>query len=218
MISRQVTHQSKRRFLQALGLNLGLSLSLSVIVLMAPLAYATPATPTADTIKLVSVEIITNQGNIVLALNPAKAPKSVANFLNYVKEGFYNDTIFHRVIPGFMIQGGGFTPNFAQKPTNMPIANEANNGLTNTRGTIAMARTSNPNSATSQFFINVADNDFLNYSGPGPQSAGYAVFGQVTSGMDVVDKIVKTPTGGQGPFPQDVPKQTVLIESIKVLP
>ncbi|MGC8697027.1 MAG: peptidylprolyl isomerase, partial [Halothiobacillus sp.] len=175
MINRQVPQQSKRRFLQALSLSLGLS----VAVLMAPLAHAAPATPTAA-IQPVSVEITTNQGKIVLALDSAKAPKSVANFLAYVHEGFYNGTIFHRVIPGFMIQGGGFTPNFAQKPTHMPIANEANNGLANTRGTLAMARTSNPNSATSQFFINVADNDFLNYSGPGPQSAGYAVFGHVT--------------------------------------
>ena len=192
-----------------------LAASLGAAFLVSPLVQAEPK-PAA--VKPVSVEIITNQGNIVVALDPAKAPKTVANFLSYVKEGFYNDTIFHRVIPGFMIQGGGFTANFNQKPTQMPILNEANNGLSNKRGTIAMARTSNPNSATSQFFINVADNPFLDYSGPSAQGAGYAVFGHVTSGMDVVDKIVKTPTGAQGPFPQDVPKQTVLIESIKVLP
>lgn len=203
-------NSGKRRFF--------LAVTLSAATLIGARAQAENAAPEARAIKPVSVEIITNQGNIVLALDPAKAPKSVANFLNYAKEGFYNGTIFHRVIPGFMIQGGGFTPDFIQKPTQMPIANEANNGLSNTRGTIAMARTSNPNSATSQFFINVADNDFLNYSSPAPQGAGYAVFGRVTSGMDVVDKIVKIPTGGQGPFPQDVPKQTVLIESIKVLP
>lgn len=194
-----------------------MAIALSTAALIAPAAYADKATP-APTIKPVSVEIITNMGEITLALDPARAPKSVENFLHYAQDGFYNGTIFHRVIPGFMIQGGGFTPNFEQKPTGMPIANEANNGLTNTRGTIAMARTSNPNSATSQFFINVADNTFLNYSSPSPQAAGYAVFGHVTTGMDVVDQIVKTPTGSAGPFPQDVPKKTVLIESIKVLP
>lgn len=209
MINAKLT-SSKRQFL--------LAMTFSAAALIGSLAQAENAAPATSALKPVSVEIVTNQGNIVLALDPAKAPKSVANFLNYAKEGFYNGTIFHRVIPGFMIQGGGFTANFVQKPTNRPIANEAHNGLSNTRGTIAMARTSNPNSATSQFFINVADNDFLNYSGPTAQGAGYAVFGQVTSGMDVVDKIVKIPTGGQGPFPQDVPKQTVLIESIKVLP
>ncbi|MHB8919744.1 MAG: peptidylprolyl isomerase [Halothiobacillus sp.] len=200
---------AKRQFLMAIAL--------STAALITPTAYADKATP-APTIKPVSVEIITTMGKITLALDPTKAPKSVENFLHYAQDGFYNGTIFHRVIPGFMIQGGGFTPNFEQKPTGMPIANEANNGLTNTRGTIAMARTSDPNSATSQFFINVADNTFLNYSSPTPQGAGYAVFGHVTSGMDVVDQIVKTPTGSAGPFPQDVPKKTVLIESIKVLP
>ena len=176
--------------------------------------FATEATKA----KPVSVKIVTNMGAITVELDAAKAPKTVENFLSYVKSGFYNDTIFHRVIPGFMIQGGGFTPDFRQKPTKAPIANEANNGLSNRRGTIAMARTSDPNSATAQFFINVADNKFLDYSGPSMRGAGYAVFGHVTSGMDVVDKIVSTPTGAAGPFPQDVPKKTVLIESIKVLP
>lgn len=175
--------------------------------------FATEANKT----KPVSVEIVTNMGDITVELDSAKAPKTVANFLSYVKSGFYNGTIFHRVIPGFMIQGGGFTPDFRKKPTKAPIVNEANNGLSNLRGTIAMARTSDPNSATSQFFINVANNTFLNYSAPTRQGAGYAVFGHVTSGMNVVDKIVNTPTGGAGPFPQNVPKKTVLIESIKVL-
>ena len=168
--------------------------------------------------KPVSVQIVTNMGAITVELDAAKAPKSVENFLSYVKTGFYNGTIFHRVIPGFMIQGGGFTPDFRQKPTQAPIVNEASNGLSNLRGTIAMARTSIPNSATSQFFINVADNKFLDYSAPTMQGAGYAVFGHVTAGMNVVDKIVNTPTSAAGPFPQDVPKKTVLIESIKVLP
>jgi cyclophilin family peptidyl-prolyl cis-trans isomerase len=168
--------------------------------------------------KPVSVKIVTNMGAITVELDAAKAPKTVENFLSYVKSGFYNGTIFHRVIPGFMIQGGGFTPDFRQKPTQAPIVNEADNGLGNRRGTIAMARTSDPDSATAQFFINVADNKFLDYSGPSMQGAGYAVFGHVTSGMNVVDQIVSTPTGAAGPFPQDVPKKTVLIESIKVLP
>lgn len=166
----------------------------------------------------VSVEIATNKGNIVLALDPIKAPKTVENFLHYVKSGFYQGTIFHRVIPGFMIQGGGFTANFQKKPTDAPVVNEANNGLNNLRGTIAMARTSDPNSATSQFFINVADNRFLDYSAPTPRGAGYTVFGHVTRGMGVVDKIAHTQTGSGGPFPQNVPQQTIVIESIKILP
>ncbi|MBD3815264.1 MAG: peptidyl-prolyl cis-trans isomerase [Halothiobacillus sp.] len=176
--------------------------------------FATEATKA----KPVSVKIVTNMGAITVELDAAKAPKTVENFLSYVKSGFYNGTIFHRVIPGFMIQGGGFTPDFRQKPTHAPIVNEADNGLSNRRGTIAMARTSDPDSATAQFFINVADNKFLDYSGPSMQGAGYAVFGHVTSGMNVVDQIASTPTGAAGPFPQDVPKKTVLIESIKVLP
>ncbi len=173
--------------------------------------------PAPATAKPVSVEITTNLGAITVELDPAKAPKSVANFLHYVNSGFYSGTIFHRVIPGFMIQGGGFTTKFAQKPTEAPIANEANNGLSNLRGTIAMARTSIPDSATSQFFINVADNKFLDYTAPTMQGAGYAVFGHVTHGMKVVDAIVNTPTGSGGPFPQNVPQTAVVIESIKVL-
>lgn len=179
-------------------------------------AFAAEGTTSAA--KPVSVQIVTNVGNITVELEPAKAPKTVANFLSYVKSGFYNGTIFHRVIPGFMIQGGGFTADFHKKPTKAPIINEANNGLSNLRGTIAMARTSDPNSATAQFFINVADNKFLDYSAPTLRGAGYAVFGHVTSGMKVVDKIVNTPTGAAGPFAQNVPKKTVLIESIKLLP
>ncbi|WP_298219854.1 peptidylprolyl isomerase [Halothiobacillus sp.] len=181
-------------------------------------AFAAESTLTSTKEKPVSVQIVTNMGSFAVLLEPAKAPKTVANFLDYVKSGFYNGTIFHRVIPGFMIQGGGFKPDFRQKPTQAPIVNEADNGLSNRRGTIAMARTSDPDSATAQFFINVADNEFLDYSAPTRQGAGYAVFGHVTSGMDVVDQIVSTPTGAAGPFPQDVPKKTVLIESIKALP
>lgn len=198
-------------FLSARRLLLGAWLCLPFMAASAADAPAkAPAQP-------VSVEITTNRGAIAVELDPAKAPVTVANFLHYVNSGFYNGTIFHRVIPGFMIQGGGFTTGFVQKPTQAAIINEANNGLSNQRGTIAMARTSLPNSATSQFFINVADNKFLDYRSPTMQGAGYAVFGHVTHGMKVVDAIVNTPTGAGGPFPQDVPQQAVIIESIKVL-
>ena len=161
------------------------------------------------------VEFDTTAGKIRVELYPDAAPKSVANFLDYVKSGHYDGTQFHRVIPGFMIQGGGFTPDFKQKPTKAPIVNEAEMsskaGLLNTPGTLAMARTSEPNSATAQFFINVADNKFLNFRSPDMQGIGYTVFGKVVSGMDVVDKIAKTPTGAGGPFPKDVPSTPVVI-------
>jgi cyclophilin family peptidyl-prolyl cis-trans isomerase len=163
------------------------------------------------------VEVKTNLGTISLELYPEKAPKTVENFLEYARSGFYKGTIFHRVIPGFMIQGGGFNQAFEQKPTRSPVENEAANGLKNEIGTIAMARTSNPHSATAQFFINVADNRFLNHTGPTVRGYGYTVFGKVTKGMDVVDKIAATPTGQGGPFPQDVPQQTVLIEDIVIV-
>lgn len=158
-----------------------------------------------------NLQIKTNLGNINIELYDEQAPTSVKNFKSYVNSQFYNGTIFHRVIPGFMIQGGGFDSNMKEKATQAPIQNEANNGLKNTRGTLAMARTNNPNSATSQFFINVANNDFLNKSVGNP---GYAVFGKVTQGLDVVDKIVNTPTGTVGMY-QDVPKQAVKIISIQ---
>ena len=141
------------------------------------------------------VELHTNHGVIKLELNAEKAPKTVANFLNYVKNGHYDGTVFHRVIDGFMIQGGGFDAGMKQKPTEAPIENEANNGLKNERGSIAMARTNDPHSASAQFFINVADNDFLNHSSPTPQGWGYTVFGRVVEGMDVVEKIKKVKTG-----------------------
>ena len=159
------------------------------------------------------VTLTTSLGVIELELDTEKAPISVANFLTYVDAGHFDGTIFHRVIPNFMIQGGGFTPDFAQKPTRAAIKNEAANGLDNTRGTIAMARTNVVDSATAQFFINLKDNDFLNHSGPG-QAFGYAVFGRVSKGMDVVDKIAAVPTGSKGGH-QDVPKTNVLIESAK---
>lgn len=163
------------------------------------------------------VEIKTNMGPIVLELYPDKAPKTVDNFLKYVNDGFYKGTIFHRVIPGFMIQGGGFTPGFEQKPTRPPIANEAGNGLRNEAGTVAMARTSDPQSATAQFFINVADNRFLNFTAPNPRGYGYTVFGRVVKGMDVVSKIAAGETGSGGPFPKDVPTKPVVIESTREL-
>jgi cyclophilin family peptidyl-prolyl cis-trans isomerase len=161
------------------------------------------------------VDVKTNLGTIRLELYPAKAPKTVENFLQYVKDGHFSGTIFHRVIDGFMIQGGGFDKNYKQKPTRDPIQNEAKNGLKNDLGTIAMARTSAPHSASSQFFINGKNNDFLNY--PGQDGWGYTVFGKVVSGMDVVTKISKTPTGSGGPFQTDAPKQMVVIESVTVV-
>ena len=167
--------------------------------------------------KMPRVLLKTSMGDIVLELDQAKAPVTVDNFLKYVNAGFYNGTIFHRVIDGFMIQGGGFTQDFQKKPTNPPIQNEANNGLKNVRGTIAMARTSDPNSATAQFFINVVNNAFLDFRAPSGQDWGYTVFGQVVDGMDVVDKIRKTPTGPGGPFPRDVPRTPVVIQSASVI-
>lgn len=162
------------------------------------------------------VELHTNHGVIKLELDEAKAPKTVENFLNYVKKGHYDGTIFHRVINGFMIQGGGFEPSLKQKPTDAPIANEANNGLKNDTYTIAMARTNDPHSATAQFFINVNDNEFLNHSSPTPQGWGYAVFGKVVEGQDIVDKIKAVKTGSKG-FHQDVPNDDVVIEKAVVV-
>ena len=160
--------------------------------------------------------IETSMGTITLELDDAKAPITVKNFIDYVKAGHYNGTIFHRVIDGFMIQGGGFTQAMDQKKTNAPIKNEASNGLSNKRGTIAMARTMIVDSATSQFFINLVDNGFLDYKGPDPRTYGYAVFGKVTDGMDVVDKIAKVKTGFFGPH-QNVPEQPVTIKSVTVV-
>ena len=176
------------------------------------------AATTAPTVNP-KVLIKTNMGDITVELNAEKAPKSVENFLQYVKDGFYNGTIFHRVIDNFMIQGGGFTPDLRQKPTRPSIPNEAKNGLSNKRGTIAMARTPDPNSATAQFFINLVDNRNLDYvSDERAETWGYAVFGQVVSGMDVVDKIKAVPTGPKGPFRSDVPTTDVVIEKIELLP
>ena len=162
------------------------------------------------------VIIKTSKGDIKVELFADKAPNTVKNFLQYVDDGHYNGTIFHRVISGFMIQGGGFTKEFTQKPTRAPVKNEAANGLKNTRGTLAMARTSDVDSATAQFFINVVDNDFLDFRAPNPQGFGYCVFGKVTEGMDVVDAIRSVKTGSRGMF-QDVPVETVeIIEAAQV--
>ena len=162
------------------------------------------------------VDMKTSLGTIRLELYPAKAPKTVENFLQYVKDGHFNGTIFHRVIDNFMIQGGGFDKNYRQKPTRDPIQNEAKNGLKNDLGTVAMARTSAPHSASSQFFINGKNNDFLN-AAEAQDGWGYTVFGKVVSGMDVVMKISKTPTGPGGPFPTDAPREMVVIESATVV-
>jgi peptidyl-prolyl cis-trans isomerase B (cyclophilin B) len=159
---------------------------------------------------------ILDHGVITLELDAEKAPKSVENFLNYVNKGHYDKTIFHRVINNFMIQGGGFEPGMTQKPCDEPITNEANNGLKNDNYTVAMARTSDPHSATAQFFINVADNDFLNHKAPSMQGWGYAVFGKVVAGTDVVDKIRAVKTGRKG-FHDDVPKEDVVIEKAVAL-
>jgi peptidyl-prolyl cis-trans isomerase B (cyclophilin B) len=162
------------------------------------------------------VVLHTNHGDIALELDDENSPATVANFLQYARDGQYDGTLFHRVIPGFMVQGGGFAPGMQQKPTRAPIANEAANGVKNARYSVAMARTSEPHSATSQFFINIADNAFLDYKGPSPQGYGYCVFGKVVRGTEVVDRIAGVPTGRAG-FHENVPTQDVLITSAEVV-
>jgi peptidyl-prolyl cis-trans isomerase B (cyclophilin B) len=179
--------------------------SLSLLVL-ASLSFAAQAEGNA----MPKVKLETSQGDIVIELNQDKAPKTVANFLSYVEKGFYDGTIFHRVIENFMIQGGGFDESFSQKPTQAPVDNEADNGLSNKRGTVAMARTSAPHSATAQFFINTVDNGFLDFRSKDSSGWGYAVFGEVVEGMDVVDKIRTVSTTMRGPH-QDVPVDNVVI-------
>ncbi len=161
------------------------------------------------------ITLHTNYGDIELELDFDKAPKTAANFHKYASEGFYDGTIFHRVIDNFMVQGGGFTEDMQQKPTGEPVENEADNGLKNDNGTVAMARTMDPHSATAQFFINVKDNDFLNHTRKDMQGWGYCVFGKVSAGMDVVEKIKKVKTGNSGPH-QDVPVDSVVIEKVTV--
>lgn len=178
------------------------------LTLLAGISQSASAAPAAP-----RVELDTSMGKIVVQLAPDRAPITVKNFLRYVEEGHYNGTIFHRVIAGFMIQGGGFEQGLKQKTTLPPIENEAANGLKNDRYTIAMARTTDPHSATAQFFINVANNDFLNHKNETPSGYGYAVFGKVIQGQDVVDRIKSVSTGSYGPY-QDVPKTPVIIKSI----
>ena len=183
-----------------------------------PKAAEAPAAAEADKAVASKVLIKTSAGDMTVELYPDKSPKTVENFLAYVNAGFYDGTIFHRVIDNFMIQGGGFTRDLRQKPTRPAIPNEAKNGLSNTRGTLAMARTGDPNSATAQFFINVVDNPRLDYtSDQNGATWGYTVFGKVTAGLDVVDKIKGVPTSAQGPFKSDVPTTPVVIEKISVV-
>ncbi len=160
----------------------------------------------------------TTHGSFSVALEPESAPKTVENFLTYVRDGHYDGTIFHRIIAGFMIQGGGYDERYQQLPTRAPIENEAPDAPGNDRGTIAMARTADPHSATAQFFINVVDNDFLNHRGKNPQGWGYAAFGRVVDGMETVDRIAALQTGPGGPFPSDVPKEAVVIEKVTAGP
>jgi cyclophilin family peptidyl-prolyl cis-trans isomerase len=202
----------------------------SLVGLLAILGPAAPPTPkaapkappaskaqsTSQATANPKVALDTTKGKIVIELYADKAPKTVKNFLAYVKAGHYNGTIFHRVIPGFMIQGGGFTPDLKEKPTRAPIPNEADNRVLNQRGTVAMARTPDPNSASAQFFINVANNASLNFRSKTPEGWGYAVFGNVVEGMDVVDAIVAVPTTTKGPY-GDVPVEPVVIRKATVL-
>jgi peptidyl-prolyl cis-trans isomerase B (cyclophilin B) len=182
----------------------------------APPSTSTPKQGVTSMSTNPRVKMTTSLGDIVITLDAAKAPKTVANFLAYVNDGFYNGTVFHRVIDGFMVQGGGFEPGLKQKPTKANVENEANNGLKNNKYTLAMARTSDPHSATAQFFINVANNDFLNHTAPTAQGWGYAVFGEVTEGKDVVDKMKAVATANSG-FNQNVPTTDLLITKAVVL-
>jgi peptidyl-prolyl cis-trans isomerase B (cyclophilin B) len=199
--------------------------ALTAAVLTGKLAYAADSTPSTNSQPTKGktsmstqprVKISTNFGDMIISVDAAKAPKTAANFIAYVKDGFYDGTIFHRVMDGFMVQGGGFEPGMKQKATKAPVENEANNGLKNNKYTLAMARTSDPHSATGQFFINVANNDFLNHTAPTAQGWGYAVFGEVVEGQDVVDKIKAVKTGNSG-FHQNVPTEDVIITKAVVL-
>lgn len=184
----------------------------ALMLLLTPLLKADNTMPNDQP----KVKLETSLGNIILQLDKEKAPLTTENFLQYVKDGFYDGTLFHRVIPGFMAQGGGFSADFTQKQTRAPIPNEADNGLKNRRGTVAMARTADPHSATAQFFINYADNAFLDYKNSTPQGWGYAVFGQVVEGMEVVDEMAKIPTGSSG-MHQNVPKTDIVIEKAALI-
>lgn len=190
------------------------ALIISLLCLILPLSVPAGG-QTAEGDPDVTVRMTTSKGDIVLQLYPDKAPKTVENFLEYARAGFYDGTIFHRVIPGFMIQGGGFLPGMQEKETRQPVQNEADNGLKNDEGTIAMARTPDPHSASSQFFINAKNNDFLNYKSQTPQGWGYCVFGKVTEGLDVVHEIEKVSTGNRAGH-GDVPVEDVVIEKVTV--
>lgn len=198
---------------------LGSALFTSALLVLGTSATAANSTTKEGSPPMTSesrVKLQTSQGDIVIELNAEKAPKTSENFLSYVRDGFYDGTVFHRVINNFMIQGGGFEAGMKQKKTGAPIENEANNGLKNDRYTVAMARTSDPHSATAQFFINVADNDFLNHTAPTSNGWGYTVFGKVVEGTEVVDKIKGVKTGSRG-FHQDVPAEDVIIEKASVV-
>jgi peptidyl-prolyl cis-trans isomerase B (cyclophilin B) len=198
----------RRSFLQRLS-----SLALIVTLTALPVVSSWAA---ANTSKKPMVKFQTTHGDFVIELDPEKAPVSAANFLQYVKDGHYDNTIFHRVIGNFMIQGGGFETGMKQKPTRAPIKNEADNGLKNDKYTVAMARTNDPQSATAQFFINVADNAFLNFTSPTPSGWGYAVIGKIVQGTEVIDAIKAVKTGSKGPF-QDVPAEDVIIKKAEVI-
>ena len=182
------------------------------------LALACLAGGAAEATDRPRVTFETTQGAFVLELDRTSTPETVDNFLAYVRDGFYRGTVFHRVIQGFVIQGGGFTAEFHRLPTRAPIRNEADRAGANDRGTIAMARTRDPHSATAQFFINLSDNEFLNHRGRSPRGWGYAVFGRVVEGMDTVDRIAALPTGSGGPFPKDVPLQAVIVRETRLHP
>ena len=200
--------------LRAVSLACATSLALSLgSAVQAATSTPTQGNPMSTT---PNVKLQTNHGDMLIELDAEKAPKTVENFLTYVKEGFYDGTVFHRVINSFMVQGGGFEPGMKEKQTHAPVENEANNGLKNNRYTLAMARTSDPHSATAQFFINVADNDFLNFTSPTPNGWGYTVFAKVIEGTEVVDKIRMVKTGNKG-FHQDVPVEDVIIEKATIV-
>ena len=195
------------------------ALTMVATLAMAPVGMAFSQTSNQKDVSSMSntrVKLVTNKGDIVLELDGQKAPVTTENFLNYVKDGFYTNVVFHRVIPNFMIQGGGFEPGMNQKDTNAPIKNEADNGLKNDKYTIAMARTQDPHSASAQFFINSNNNDFLNFTAPTTQGWGYAVFGKVVEGTEVVDSIEKVATGTRG-FHGDVPREDIIIESAEII-
>jgi len=204
------------------AVSLGLCTAVSVVATVQARQTLSSSSSLTQTQRITSmnqssrVKIETSMGDMIIALDAEKAPKTVENFLTYVREGFYDNTVFHRVIDGFMIQGGGFEPGLNQKPTHAPVENEADNGLKNDRYTLAMARTSDPHSATAQFFINVADNDFLNFKAPTANGWGYAVFGAVLEGTDTVDKIRSVKTGNRG-FHQNVPSEDVLIIKAQIV-